>query len=135
MAAIFVQPPLQLAEGVAQPLARLAAVRGGEQRADERAERVVLVRAHVAAEIAQKVHGVDVPARGAAGHVAGSVKNIVANRVYLGEARQGELVNTGAHEPLVSLDVFRAANANRGVGPTKRNTRLLVGLVRCWACR
>jgi DNA invertase Pin-like site-specific DNA recombinase len=64
-----------------------------------------------------------------------SVKNIVANRVYLGEARQGELVNPRAHEPLVSLDVFRAANANRGVGPTKRNTRLLVGLVRCWACR
>jgi hypothetical protein len=57
------QPALELADGVAQALARLLGVRRGEERADDRAERVVLVAAHVAAQIAQEVHGAALPRR------------------------------------------------------------------------
>src|SRR5207247_64579 len=65
-----------------------------------------------------------------------TVKAMVSNRVYLGEARQGDLRNPDAHEPLVSLDLWRAANANRGVGRTDEGkTRLLSGFVRCQRCR
>jgi hypothetical protein len=57
------QPALELADGVAQALARLLGVRRGEERADDRAERVVLVAAHVAAQIAEEVHGAALPRR------------------------------------------------------------------------
>jgi hypothetical protein len=57
------QPALELADGVAQALARLLGVRRGEERADDRAERVVLVAAHMAAQIAQEVHGAALPRR------------------------------------------------------------------------
>ena len=57
------QPALKLGDGVAQPPARIVAVVGGEDRADDRAERVVLVAADVAAQIAQEVHGAALPRR------------------------------------------------------------------------
>jgi hypothetical protein len=50
------QPALELGDGLAQAPARLLAIVGGEDRADDRPERVVLVAADVAAEIAQEVH-------------------------------------------------------------------------------
>src|SRR3954447_26276448 len=59
----FRQPALELLDGVAQPPARLLAVRGGEDRADDRAERVVLVATHVAAQIAEEVHRAALPRR------------------------------------------------------------------------
>ena len=57
------QPPLELVDGVAQPPARLVAVGGGEDRADDRAQRVVLVAADVAAQVAEEVHGAALPRR------------------------------------------------------------------------
>ena len=57
------QPALELGDGVAQAPARLLAVWGGEDRADDRAERVVLVAADVAAQIPEEVHGAPLPRR------------------------------------------------------------------------
>jgi Resolvase, N terminal domain/Recombinase len=67
-------------------------------------------------------------------------RKILRNRVYLGEARYGETVTEGAHEPLVSqLDFDRAGAAkNRGVrwsrtGVAAGRTYTL-GLARCAEC-
>jgi DNA invertase Pin-like site-specific DNA recombinase len=68
----------------------------------------------------------------------GAVRNMVHNRVYLGEARAGEgLVNRAAHEPLVSVAEFEAANVARGVAPSRsgRASGLLSGVLRCAGCR
>lgn len=66
-----------------------------------------------------------------------AVHRLLHNRVYLGEARCGEWVNAMAHEPIVSPDLFQAAQ----VAPHRRKPRsdaqrfyLLSGLVRCAAC-
>lgn len=58
------------------------------------------------------------------------------NRVYLGEIVYGEFHNPNAHEPLVDLATFNAA---QGPKRAKRDTRshkpwLLSGLVRCAGC-
>jgi hypothetical protein len=50
------QPALELRDGVAQAPAHLVAVRDGEDLADDRAQRVVLIAAHVAAQVAEEVH-------------------------------------------------------------------------------
>src|SRR3954467_14650326 len=57
------QPAFQLADGVTQTPARLLTVWRGEDLADDRAERVVVVAAHVAAEIAEEVHRAALPRR------------------------------------------------------------------------
>ena len=51
------QAPLELRDRLAQPLARLGAVVGCEDRAHERAERVAPVLTDVTAQIAEEVHG------------------------------------------------------------------------------
>ncbi len=68
--------------------------------------------------------------------VVASVGTIVRNRVYLGEARAGDIVNADAHKPIVSLAEWNAANAARGVHPGRsgRGTGLLSGLLRCAGC-
>jgi len=57
------QPALELADGVAQAPARFLVVRGGEDRSDDRPQRVVLVLARVAAKVAEEVHGAALPRR------------------------------------------------------------------------
>jgi hypothetical protein len=57
------QPALELLDGVTQPAAGLVAVRGGEDLADDRAERVVLVAADVAAQVPEEVHRAALPRR------------------------------------------------------------------------
>jgi site-specific DNA recombinase len=65
-----------------------------------------------------------------------NVERIIKNRVYLGEAYRGEAVNTDAHEAIVSLAEWQAANlapvraAHRGKTPN-----LLGGIARCADCR
>ncbi len=65
-----------------------------------------------------------------------NVERIIKNRVYLGEAYRGDAVNPNAHEPIVSLGEWQAANqapvraAQRGKTPN-----LLGGIVRCAGCR
>jgi len=66
----------------------------------------------------------------------GSVRAIVSNSVYKGEARGAqELVNPEAHEPIVSKAEWRAANRRRGEKPVTRGEgKLLSGLVCCGSC-
>ncbi len=66
----------------------------------------------------------------------GSVRAIVSNSVYKGEARGARgLVNPEAHEPIVSKAEWRAANRRRGEKPVTRGEgKLLSGLVCCGSC-
>jgi hypothetical protein len=65
-----------------------------------------------------------------------SIGRIVRNRVYLGEARAGKIVNPDAHEPIVNLAEWQAANKARGVHPGRsgKGTGLLSGVLRCGGC-
>jgi DNA invertase Pin-like site-specific DNA recombinase len=76
----------------------------------------------------------------------GAAQAIIANRVYLGEAKSGEFVRPGAHPPiLVDADgkpdeaLFRRANRQRtprSVAYKKRKGALLGGgILRCASCR
>jgi DNA invertase Pin-like site-specific DNA recombinase len=62
-------------------------------------------------------------------------RQLLRNRVYLGELRVGRYVNVAAHEPLIDVETFEAAQrstprpARRPSGPA-----LLAGLVRCASC-
>lgn len=75
-------------------------------------------------------------AYGASGWTGRAVKAITRNRVYLGEARHGEFVNPGAHEPLVDDLTWRRAQ-RPGIVPASRSDRpaLLAGILRCAGCR
>jgi DNA invertase Pin-like site-specific DNA recombinase len=65
-----------------------------------------------------------------------SVGTVVRNRVYLGEARAGSIVNPEAHEAIVTAAEWNAANKARGVHPGRsgRSTGLLSGVLRCAGC-
>jgi len=67
------------------------------------------------------------------------VASMLANRAYLGEARQGEIVNPDAHEPIVTRAEFDAAQAGRTLLAPKHDgsiasQALLGGIVRCAGC-
>lgn len=66
-----------------------------------------------------------------------SARALLANRVYLGEIRSGDVVNAQAHEPLVTLAEFEAAKKARGHGVVRSadTTALLAGILRCESCR
>jgi DNA invertase Pin-like site-specific DNA recombinase len=63
------------------------------------------------------------------------VRKLIANRVYLGEARSGNMVNAAAHEALVDPATWRAAQPH-GEAPRKRlgDGYLLAGLIYCASC-
>src|ERR687888_2782342 len=74
-------------------------------------------------------------------HPAWSVsgaRNLLRNRVYLGEARSGEVVNPTAHEPIVTQAEFNAAQTTstltRAHDGSVASKALLGGLVRCGGC-
>lgn len=57
------------------------------------------------------------------------------NRVYLGEARNGEYVNPDAHEPIVDRATFEAAQLSHPRPPRgTRGAALLSGVIRCAGC-
>jgi site-specific DNA recombinase len=67
------------------------------------------------------------------------VASVVKNRAYLGEARQGTIVNREAHEPIVTQAEFDAAQAGRTLLKPRHDgsiasLALLGGLVRCAGC-
>jgi site-specific DNA recombinase len=67
-----------------------------------------------------------------------TTRQILANEVYLGVARHGPFRKENAHPPIVTRELFDAADAARTVqavppGDTTRD-RLLVGLARCHGC-
>jgi Recombinase len=62
-----------------------------------------------------------------------SVGTIIRNRVYLGEARAGKFVNPDAHEPIVTLAEWQAANKARGVHPGARERERACSRASCAA--
>jgi site-specific DNA recombinase len=90
------------------------------------------------ARIAEYLTGRGLPS-GNNGHThwrSSRIKRLLANRVYLGEARYGEITNPGAHTPLTEETTWLLAQrqpAATSVSPT--SSYLLTGLVRCASCR
>lgn len=64
-----------------------------------------------------------------------SLVSILTNRVYLGEARSGEHVLVGAHEPLIEESIWRLAQRLKQRQSPSRGGALLSGLLRCAGCR
>lgn len=89
----------------------------------------------VAAGRPDPLDGKQAPRPGGDRWVAPALSNIVRNRTYLGELRSGEYTNPAAHEPLVTIEAFDAANKmNKSAGKRDRMPYLLAGLVRCASC-
>lgn len=64
-----------------------------------------------------------------------ALSHVIANRVYLGEARSGEFVNQGAHEPIVDEATWNAAQQAKGERPVNgMGGSLLAGVLRCAGC-
>jgi site-specific DNA recombinase len=64
------------------------------------------------------------------------VDRIIKNRVYLGWAYRGEQVNKRAHEAIVSMAEWQAANlAPVRAAARSKKPNLLGGIVRCAGCR
>lgn len=68
----------------------------------------------------------------------GGVRALLRNRVYLGELRVGEYVNTEAHQPLVDSQMFddvqRKLASNTRPPRSSTGPALLAGLIRCASC-
>jgi site-specific DNA recombinase len=66
-----------------------------------------------------------------------TVSRVLRNRCYLGEARQGEYVQPGAHLPIVKPDAFDTAQAlfRRSEPVARKGVKsLLAGVVVCGSC-
>jgi site-specific DNA recombinase len=75
------------------------------------------------------------PRRGGAPYQPSEVRRWLSNRVYLGEVRCGELVNTEAHEPLTDVETFERSQRAAGTQRRPHSRFLLSGLIRCASCR
>jgi DNA invertase Pin-like site-specific DNA recombinase len=64
-----------------------------------------------------------------------SLSHLLTNRVYLGEARSGEFVKAGAHEPLIDEGTFQLAQRKEQRASVRHGQSLLTGLLRCAGCR
>lgn len=64
-----------------------------------------------------------------------SLTHLISNRVYLGEARSGEFVHPGAHEPLIDAETWELAQRTKQPRSEGRGGALLSGLLRCAGCR
>lgn len=65
-----------------------------------------------------------------------NIATMVQNRAYLGEAFHGAHRKTNAHEAIVTLAEWEAANAVKGgPGAIHERSALLAGLIRCAGCR
>lgn len=75
-------------------------------------------------------------AHGAPNWTIATVRTLVRNRVYLGEARSGDLVKTGAHKALVDEETWQQANRPRGLrmASTGNAAGMLSGIIRCAGC-
>jgi DNA invertase Pin-like site-specific DNA recombinase len=64
------------------------------------------------------------------------VRNLLRNRVYLGELRVGQHTNPEAHPPIVTEAEFNAAQTRDGTSKPRPNRppSLLAGIIRCAGC-
>ena len=76
--------------------------------------------------------------KGSAAWSVNGARTLLMNRVYLGEARSGAVVNPAAHEPIVTEAEFDAAQATTSLFTPRDGSvaskALLGGLVRCGGC-
>lgn len=89
------------------------------------------------ADIANFLEAEEVPTASGGKHWLQPVlSHLFRRRVYLGEVSKGEFVNTSAHEPLVSVELWEAAQKpDPRLGRTPRkHENLLQGLVYCASC-
>lgn len=63
-----------------------------------------------------------------------TLMGIVRSRTYLGEARYGDTVNAGAHEPLVTRAEWEAAQQATLLRRPREVGSLLAGIARCAGC-
>lgn len=63
-----------------------------------------------------------------------TVGDIIRNRAYLGEVVYGDMVQAGAHEPLVDAELWRQAQRPPSLPPVRGEGTLLAGLVYCGSC-
>lgn len=68
------------------------------------------------------------------GMTSSGVRQLLRNRVYLGELRSGEHVNPDAHPPIVTVEQWEAAQSTVRRPVSNREPALLSGLVRCGSC-
>ena len=65
----------------------------------------------------------------------GTVSKMLKSRIYLGEIRQGGIVNTDAHEALIRRSTWESAQPRRKSEPWQRSSgNLLSGLLICKSC-
>jgi DNA invertase Pin-like site-specific DNA recombinase len=116
--------------------------RGYSKRHDERGVRPKLVPNEQADEVRQAFLD---RGRGASvadlarrlGMTSGGAAYLLRNRVYLGELRVGKYVNPSAHPPLVTEEIFEAAQGKQPRPPRTKQyggPALLAGVIRCAAC-
>lgn len=86
-------------------------------------------------DVARALNALDQRTRNGRRWSASSVEAIVRNRNYLGEVRWKDEENLEAHPPLVTPELFHAAQGARRVPRPASNAALLSGLVRCSGCR
>jgi DNA invertase Pin-like site-specific DNA recombinase len=63
------------------------------------------------------------------------VREVIRNRVYLGESRHGEFVNPSAHAALVDPVTWERAQRRGRLSSARGKGALLSGLARCAGCR
>ncbi len=63
------------------------------------------------------------------------IKRVISGRVYLGEVRNGHLVNATAHEPLIDRETWKGCQRRPGRQKVANSPFLLTGLLRCAGCR
>ncbi len=76
-----------------------------------------------------------VPPEGRRPWQASEIRRWLSSRVYLGEVRYGELVNTEAHPPLTDPETFERCQREPRLQRKAHSRFLLSGLVRCAGCR
>ena len=85
--------------------------------------------------LADEVNAAGIKPRRAERFTHARIKALVERRTYLGEAASGAYVQPGAHEPLVSPELWTKANDQRQTARRRnRESFPLAGLIRCASC-
>lgn len=63
-----------------------------------------------------------------------TVQSLLGRRTYLGEASHGAVVNPDAHDPIVTVEEWQAAQPSEVRPPVRHGALLLAGLIRCAGC-
>lgn len=74
------------------------------------------------------------PKPSARGWSANDIRRILSRRVYLGEVRYGDLLQTGCHPPLTDPASFTAAQPGPARAKRKGSSLTLTGLLHCANC-